>query len=154
MAVFSDTEDGCMLWRIHVEADNIRRFGFELGIVRQNIVLDSVRLQTGTLPYSRHSHMIDSQLPTQFTGAPVCRTIHRFALRSRQNLCLQLRRILVRCATQMPRVQPRKAVGVKALLPSADVAAIVRVESYFPLFRFVTFGRSTSIRHPRDGTRV
>ncbi len=64
-----DAEHGCMLRRMQVQTDDVRRFGFKVGIVTGQVVLQAVRLQAGLRENALYRRLAHSQLAGQFTAS-------------------------------------------------------------------------------------
>ena len=120
-------EHSCMLGRLQVEPDDVRRLRLEIRIVRDLVMFQAVRLDTRTRPHARHQHVVHGELLRQLASAPMRRTITGLSLqRPRQDLRFQLRRLHAHGAAEVARVEARKPILDKALLPATDVVPVAR----------------------------
>jgi len=119
-------EEGGVLRRIDVQADDIRRLALEVGIVGLHVPLEAMRLQTGASPGIRDVVVIDLQQARQFPRAPMRAAIRRSLSRLLENprfhLCRQHRGWL-RMVTRLQAVQ---AFREEPTTPSIDVVAEAR----------------------------
>ena len=67
-----DTEHGRVLGRVQIEAEDVGRFGFEIGIIAGHVAFEAVRFQAGFLPNPMHGVFADAQCGSQLTATPVC----------------------------------------------------------------------------------
>jgi len=56
-----DAEHGRVLGRVQIEAEDVGRFAFELGIVAGHVAFEAVRLEAGFLPNPMHGVFADAQ---------------------------------------------------------------------------------------------
>jgi hypothetical protein len=79
MAVFLiDAEHSGMLRRPQIQADNVGRFAFELGIVAGQVTLQTMRFQARFFPDPMHSVFADSERGRQLTATPMGGTVAGF----------------------------------------------------------------------------
>lgn len=64
-------EHGRVVGRIHVQPDHVRRFGFEIGIIRLHVALEPMRLQARALPRLRDQIVMNPEQATQLADTPV-----------------------------------------------------------------------------------
>src|SRR5262245_753214 len=81
-------------------------------------------LKPSSFPHPRHSHVIRSDFASKLARTPVCGSIGRLALSSRQNLRFQIHRSLSCNTPLMTGIQTCQTVPAKPLFPTADVTAI------------------------------
>jgi hypothetical protein len=117
-------EDGRMLRRVEIQAENIRRFRLEGGIIGQHVPLELVGLQTGAAPHPRDQHMTDAEDRRQPPRAPVGTAIRRALPGLRQDARLHRRRPDGRGLAAILRPQPRDPFGLEALFPAADIVGV------------------------------
>jgi hypothetical protein len=70
-----NAEHSRVLGRAQKEAEDIGRFGFELGIVAGHVAFEAVRLQARFLPNPIHGVFTDAQHGGQFAATPVRRPV-------------------------------------------------------------------------------
>ncbi len=109
-----------MLRRIHIQTDDLRCLGLEVGIVGCFVPLNSVRLQTVLLPSASHHHVMDSQLLRKSTRAPMGRAVGRFSLCPRKNPRLHLRSERLSWTPLVTCVQTCQTFLQESALPLAD----------------------------------
>ncbi len=66
-----DVENGGMLRRPQIEADNVGRFAFELRIVAGQVTLQAVGFETGFFPDPMYRVFADTQRGRQFAATPM-----------------------------------------------------------------------------------
>ena len=80
-----DAEHGRVLRWVQVEAEDVGRLTFELGIVAGHVTFETVRLQASFLPDAMHGVFADTQHGGQFAATPVCGPVTRFSPCDRQD---------------------------------------------------------------------
>ena len=70
-----DTEHGRVLGRVQIEAEDVGRFGFEIGIIAGHVAFQTVGFQAGFLPNPMHGVFADAQHGGQFAATPVRRPV-------------------------------------------------------------------------------
>src|SRR6202171_227494 len=80
-----DAEHRRVLRRMQIQPNDFGSFGLKVRIVRGYIALKPMRSQRMLAPHSRHHHVTDVQLSSEFARTPVRRAIvgFRFTLHSR-----------------------------------------------------------------------
>src|ERR1017187_5417315 len=76
-----NAEHGRVLERVQIEAEEVGRFGFEIGIIAGHVTFESVGFQAGFLPNSMHGVFADAQRSSQLTATPVRGPIAGFSPR-------------------------------------------------------------------------
>lgn len=114
------TEDGRVLWRIHIKADDVGRLGLEIGIVRGHVALDAMRLKTVFAPRAGHSHVMEPELLGEFPDAPVGRSGGGSLLSPGQDPRFNLGSEPIGDPSGVPTVESGEPLGEKPLLPLAD----------------------------------
>jgi hypothetical protein len=109
-----------MLRRTQIQADNVGRFAFELGIVAGQVTLQAVRFQAGFFPDPMHGVLADSQRCSQFAATPMRRTVAGFVAGGRQNSRSQSRSQNLGLLARMIGVQPIESGFEEALLLAND----------------------------------
>ena len=66
-----NAEHGRVLGRVQIEAEDVGRFGFELGIIAGHVAFEAVGFQASFLPNSMHGVFADAQHSSQLTTTPV-----------------------------------------------------------------------------------
>src|ERR1700722_19877390 len=79
-ALFIDAEHHGMLRRAQIQSDNVSSLGFKVRVIGRQIALASMRSQSMLSPHTRDHHVRDMQLRSQFSSAPMRRSITGFAL--------------------------------------------------------------------------
>jgi hypothetical protein len=120
-ALLIHTEDGGVSRRVQIEADNVRRFGFKVGVVANHVMAQPMRLQTITSPDPGHRHVGGPQLPRQAAGAPVRAAVIGSALGPLQNPGFQLCGTFGRHATLMSGHQASHAFHAKTSGPPLHI---------------------------------
>ena len=109
-----------MLGWVQVEANDVGRLGFKVGIVAGHVTLQTVRLQARLLPDAVHGVLAETQGGGQLAATPVRRAIlgrlARCGKDPRPQLGGQHRGLL----SGMSRIQPVQSGGQKTLLPTTD----------------------------------
>jgi len=80
-----DAEHGRVLGRVQIEAEDVGRFAFELGIVAGHVAFEAVRLEAGFLPNPMHGVFADAQYGGQFAATPVRRPVAGLSPRGGQD---------------------------------------------------------------------
>src|SRR5215469_2150863 len=125
--LFIDAEHGGVLRRPQIQADNVGRLAFEVGIVAGQVTLQAVRFETGFLPHPMDGVFADAQGRRQFAAAPMGGTVAGFLACSRKNPGPQRRRHNAGLLPGMKRIQSIEPGFEKALLP-ADVRGRGRLQ--------------------------
>ena len=80
MAVFSSTQKHRrVLWRIQIQADDVRRLALEVRIVGSHVALQSMGLEAGFPPDTMHHRLADAECGGEFAAGPVGGTVARLA---------------------------------------------------------------------------
>jgi len=119
-------EDRGVVWRIDVETDHVSGLGFEIGIIRLHVPLESVGLEAGTLPGLCDEVVMNPQRASQLPRTPVRAAIRRRLLRPGQHAGFHLRRQHGRRLAAVARPQPVEPVRHEASAPPIDVIAVAR----------------------------
>jgi hypothetical protein len=119
-----NAENGRMLRRVHVEADDVRGLLLKVRIIGQHVSFETMRLQSRSFPDPSHHHMADSEVLREFARGPVRRTIRWTLPRPFEDTSFRCGRTFLHTTTRMPGEQTRESVLLKALLPPADVIPI------------------------------
>src|SRR6266403_139788 len=133
-ALFIDTEDRRVRWRLNVQANDVGGFLFKLRIVAGQITTRPMRLNPEMAPDPADAGLAKAQLFGQPIAAPMGRTV-RGTLTGR----LQDTRLALRCprpalATPIPRIKACQTLLLKALLPLPDIlVAAIQALPYFPV---------------------
>ena len=80
--LFVYAEHRCMLWRMQVQSDDVRRLGFEIRIVAGPIPFQSMRFQLRLGQNPLHRGFAETLLVRQFSAGPVGAAVSRFLLQS------------------------------------------------------------------------
>jgi hypothetical protein len=80
-----DAEHGRVLRRAQIEAEDVGRFAFELGIVADHVAFETVGFEARFLPNAMHGVFADAQRRGEFATAPVRGPVARFSPRGAQN---------------------------------------------------------------------
>src|SRR5271169_5594688 len=115
-----DAEYGRVLGRIEIEAEDVGRFGFEIGIIAGHVAFEAVRFQTGLLPNPMHGVFADAQRGSQLAATPVRGPVAGFSPRVGQNSGAQSGSQYTGLLTGMIGVQSIESVTTEALLPAND----------------------------------
>jgi hypothetical protein len=75
-----DREHGGVIRRIHVQADHIRGFGFEVGIVGLHVAFKPMGLQPRALPRFGDEVVVNLQHATQLPRAPMRAAVRRVTI--------------------------------------------------------------------------
>ena len=86
-----NAEHGRVLGRLQIEAEDVGRFGFELGIIAGHVAFEAVWFQTGLLPNPMHGVFADAQRGGQFAATPVRGPVAGFSPRGGQDTGAQSR---------------------------------------------------------------
>jgi hypothetical protein len=132
-ALFIDAKDRSVSRRVQIQADNVGRLLFEVGIIAQHVPAQSVRLEAVAGPHPRNGHVIGSQHRGQPAAAPVGGSVLRGTAGPFQNACLQLGGIRAHFTTLMTSHQSGQTAGQKTLSPALNI-------------------RGTTPKHTGDGT--
>jgi hypothetical protein len=118
-----DAEYRCMLRRMQIQTDNLCGFGFKVRVVRRHVAFEPVRAQRMLAPDARHHHMGNLQLLTEFAGAPMGRSVARFALRAPlKDPRLECRRQSGGQLAGVTAEKPRQSFLRKSLTPAINEA--------------------------------
>ena len=109
-----------MLGRIEIEAEDVGRFGFKLGIIAGHVAFEAVRFQTGLLPNSMYGVFADAQRGSQLAATPVRGPVAGFSPRVGQNAGAQSGSQYTGFLAGMMGVQSIESVTTEALLPAND----------------------------------
>ena len=109
-----------MLGRVQIEAEDVGRFGFELGIVARHVAFETVRLQACFLPDAMHGVFADTQCGGQFATTPVRGPVAGFSPGGGQDAGAQSRSQHTGFLAGMIGVQSLESVLPEALLPAND----------------------------------
>ena len=115
-----DAEHGRVLGRLQIEAEDISRFGFELGIVASHVAFEAVRFQAGFLPNPMHGVFADAQRGSQLAATPVRRPIAGFSPRGGQDEGVQSGSQYTGPLAGMIGVQSLQSMTPETLLPAND----------------------------------
>ena len=109
-----------MLGRIEIEAEDVGRFDFKLGIIAGPVAFEAVRFQAGFLPNPMHGVFADAQRGSQLAATPVCRPVAGFSPRGGQDAGAQSGSQYIGLLPGMIGVQSLEAATPEALLPAHD----------------------------------
>jgi len=115
-----DAEHGRVLRWVQIEAEDVGRFGFELGIVAGHVAFEAVRLQARFLPNPMHGVFADAPHGGQFAATPVRGPVAGFFPRGGQDTGAQSGSQHTGFLAGMIGVQPFESVLPEALLPAND----------------------------------
>src|SRR4029079_6764347 len=135
-----DAKHRRMRWRVEVQPNDVGRLSFKLRVIRGHVALHSMRFEPMLSPYSSHHHVMRTQLLSQLPGAPMRGSIARCLPSAFQNARLQFRRERAQLTAFVPAVQPRQALGLKALTPARH-ETVVAIELIANLSPTRTFGQ-------------
>ena len=119
-----NAEHSRVLGRVQIEAEDVGRFGFKLGIIAGPVAFEAVRFQTGLLPNPMYGVFADAQRGSQLTATPVRGSVARFSPRSGQNEGAQSGSQYAGLLAGMIGVESLESAAPEALLP-AIVGAVV-----------------------------
>ena len=119
--LFVYAEDGGMIRRGKIKADNVGGLLLELGILAQHITAQPMRLKAVASPNPRNRHVIGAKLGRQPTAAPLGGSILRATTGPLQNSRFQLCRSRPHFTTLMTGYQPSQATRQKALSPALNI---------------------------------
>src|SRR5205823_14165570 len=97
--------------RIQIEAQYVRRFGFEIRVVGSHVPFEPMGLETGAGPRRLHVVVVNLEDARQLPGTPMRTAIRRPLLRLREDTRLERRREHGRLLPLMARPQTVEAVG-------------------------------------------
>lgn len=115
-----DTEDGGMLGRVDIQAQDVGGFALEVGIVGCHVALHAMGLDPVLLPGAGHHHVMDPEFLGQAPGAPVGRAIGGGLLGPSQDSGLHARREHFDLAAFVAGVEAGETLLREALFPLAD----------------------------------
>ena len=115
-----DAEYSRVLGRIEIEAEDVGRFGFKLGIIAGHVAFEAVRFQTGLLPNPMYGVFADAQRGSQLAATPVRGSIAGFSPRGGQDEGAQSGGQYAGLLAGMIGVESLKSVAPEALLPAND----------------------------------
>ena len=115
-----NAEHGGVLRRAQIEAEDVGRFGFELGIVAGHVTFETVRLQARFSPNPMHGVFADTQGGGQFAATPVRGPVAGFFPRGGQDAGAQSRSQHPGFLAGMIGVKSLESVLPEALLPAHD----------------------------------
>jgi hypothetical protein len=117
--LFVDAEEGRMLGRVQIQADDVCGLAFEVRIVAGHVALQAMRLQTSLFPDAMHSVLADTRLDSQIAAAPVRRSILRLPAGGGENPRPQLRSEHRGWLSGVAGIQPVEAGSKEPLLPAS-----------------------------------
>jgi len=138
-----------MLGRINVQPDNVGSLGFEIGIGRSHVSLNPVGLQSSASPYSRYHHVIDAELCSKLSTAPMRGSVRWFSTSPIEDTSLEAWCLCLDSPAMIMRVQTRQSVLQKPLLPAADIAWIAVKRAADGRIRFTVSKHQNQPRAPR-----
>jgi hypothetical protein len=115
-----DAKHGGMLRRLQIQAENVGRFAFKLGIVAGQVTLQTMGFQARFFPDPMHSVLADAQRGRQFAATPMRGTIAGFLAGGGQNPGPQSRSQNRGLLAGMMGVEPVEPGFQEALLPADD----------------------------------
>lgn len=118
---FINAEDGGVRGRVQIKADDISRFGFELGVVADHVLTQEMRSQAVAAPDPSHRHVGEAELFRQPPTAPMRAAVCGWSSGPIQNPGLQSGRPLARGTSLMTRHQAAQASGAKAPGPALHI---------------------------------
>jgi 20S proteasome alpha/beta subunit len=118
--LFIDAEDGCVLRRIQIQPDNLRRFRFEIGIGRSQVALQSMRLQAGPFPCALNNRVRHAQPIAEPPRRPMGGAVRRRLAGPAQDPRFHLRRQHASFRSTMAAAQSGNAVRFIPGFPSRD----------------------------------
>src|SRR5438128_9654380 len=124
LALFIDAEDGCVLRRIQVEADDVSGLGLEIGVIRSHVALYPVGFQSGVGPRSVDPHVWNAKMLREFARCPMGRPVGRLASSGLQDPSLAARREHRPPAAAMPREKARESRFLEPAAPTNYISAV------------------------------
>ena len=113
-------EDGRMLRRVDIQAEDVGGLALEVGVVRGHVALHAMGLDPVLLPGPGHHHVMQAQFLRESPGAPVGRSIGGRLLRPGQDASLHARRQHLDLAALVPGVEPGQSLLDEPFLPLAN----------------------------------
>jgi len=120
-ALLIDTEDRSVYRRLQVEANDVGRLLFKLGIIASHVTTQPMRLNAEMAPDPVYARLANAQSFGQPIAAPVGRTVGRTLPRGLQDACLGLSGTGSALTTAITRIESRQTLLLKALLPLPDI---------------------------------
>jgi hypothetical protein len=115
-----DAEYDCVLGRVDVESDHVRRLGLEVGVVGGDIAVQVVRLESSSGPDPGDPHVADPQFAAKLARGPVSAAIGWLLLGQSQDSGLQPLRVGTCLTASMPPVERFEATLQEPSTPQAD----------------------------------
>src|SRR5260221_50269 len=116
-ALLIDTEDRSVYRRLKVEANDVGRLLFKLGVIASNVTTQPMRLNAEMAPDPAYARLANAQSFGQPIAAPVGRTVRRTLTRGLQDACLGLSGTGSALTTAITRIESRQTLLLKAPLP-------------------------------------
>src|ERR1700704_1110218 len=120
-ALFIDTEDRRVRWRLNVQANDVDGFLFKLRIVAGRITPRRMRLNPEMAPDPADAGLAKAQFFGQPIAAPMGRTVRGTLTGSLQDSRLNFRGTRPALTTPIARIKPRQTLLLKALLPLPNI---------------------------------
>jgi hypothetical protein len=109
-----------VLGREQIEAEDVGRFGFEIGIIAGHVAFEAVRFQASFLPNPMYSVFADAQRGSQLAATPVRGPIAGLSARGGQDEGPQSGSQYTGLLAGMIGVQSLESEAPEALFPSND----------------------------------
>src|SRR6266550_5004411 len=120
-ALLIDTEDRSVYRRLKVQANDVGRLLFKLGVIASHITTQPMRLNTEMAPDTAHARLAKAQLFGQPIAAPAGRAVSGTLTGSLQDPRLGLRCSGSAWTTAITRIEAGQTLLLKALLPLPDI---------------------------------
>src|SRR5260221_6869677 len=120
-ALLIDTEDRSVYRRLKVEANDVGRLLFKLGVIASHVNTQPMRLNAEMAPDPAYARIANAPSLGQPIAAPVGRTVRRTLTRCLLDACLRLRGTGLALTTAITRIESRQTLLLKAPLPLPDI---------------------------------
>ena len=133
-ALFIDTEDRSVGWRLNVQANNVGSLRLKFSVVAGHVTTRAMRLNTEMAPDTADTGLANTQFFGQSIAAPVGRTVGGTLTGGLQDTCLALSRTRPALTTPITRIESCQTLLLKALLPFPDIlVAAIQALPNFPV---------------------
>ena len=119
--LFVYAEDGGMIRRGKIEADNVGGLLLKVGILAKHVTAQPVRLKAVASPNPRNRHVIGAKQGGQSTAAPLGGSILRATTSPLQNSRFEFCRVRAHFTTLMTGYQPSQPTRQKTLSPALNI---------------------------------
>ena len=133
-ALFIDTKDCSIDWRLQIQANDVSSLGFKIRVAAGHVAPKAVGLQSGFGQNAGHSRMVCAEFGRQLPSTPVRRAILGFVSDRSQNPSFELGALLAGYLATVTTEKTCQALVPKAFQPKSHrVDAASHLPTYRPL---------------------